>query len=106
MRIARSPSPLLSEALPPIRIEMKIWLCSNLEAPRPIETKELGGFVSYLRRLNRCSLPARLHPFQLGDRMVQLPIDHSFIPQQLVEFVFFRQEEMIRHRIHFRETRL
>src|SRR5438552_10049256 len=46
MRIARSPSPLLSEALPPIRIEMKIWLCSKLEAPRSVETKELGGFVS------------------------------------------------------------
>jgi hypothetical protein len=46
MRIARSPSPLLLKPFPPIRIEVKIWLCSNLEAPRSIETKELGGFVS------------------------------------------------------------
>src|SRR5437868_5719588 len=34
------------EALPLIRIEMKIWLCSNLNVPSSIETKELGGFVS------------------------------------------------------------
>ena len=48
------------------------------------------------------SLPARLQPLKLGDRMVELPIDHSFIPQQSVELFLLRQEEMIRHGIHFR----
>ena len=33
--------------------------------------------------------------------MVELPIDHGFIPQQLVEPFFLRQEEMIRYGLHF-----
>src|SRR5436305_15146530 len=37
--------------------------------------------------------------------MVQLPIDHSFIPQQFVKFFFLWQEEMIRQVVHFRVAR-
>jgi hypothetical protein len=29
-------------------------------------------------------------------------MDHCFIPQQFVELFFLRQEEMIRHGVHFR----
>ena len=36
--------------------------------------------------------------------MIQLLVDHSFIAQQLVQFLFQRQEEMIGDRVYFRAT--
>jgi len=36
--------------------------------------------------------------------MIQLLVDHGFIAQQLVQFLFRRQEEMIGDRVYFRAT--
>ena len=51
-----------------------------------------------------CFLPARLDPLQLGDRVVQHSVYHGFVPHLVFES-FRRQEEMIRHGIHFGVTR-
>src|SRR5207248_8593418 len=81
----------------------KTWLV--LQAPD--ENKELLGFVSQIGlsiRYSGCFLPARLDPLQLGDRVVQHSLYHGFVPHLVFES-FRRQEEMIRHGIHFGVTR-
>src|SRR5438445_4177262 len=73
----------------------------------PDENKELLGFVSQIglsTRYSGCFLPARLDPLQLGDRVVQHSVYHGFVPHLVFES-FRRQEEMIRHGIHFGVTR-
>ena len=85
------------------------------EPNRPfVRTKGLVGFVSQIssspgyidadRRRNRFPVPAPLQPFQFLSRMIQLLVDHGFIAQQLVQFLFRRQEEMIGDRVYFRAT--
>src|SRR5256885_16623421 len=78
------------------------------------EPKGLTGFVSQIssspgyidadRRRNRFPVPAPLQPFQFSNRMIQLLVDRGFIAQQLVQFLFPWQEEMIDDRVYFRAT--
>jgi hypothetical protein len=59
-------------------------------------------FANIATRWQECPFPSFAPGLsQFGDRMVQLPVDHRFIPQQFVELFLLRQEEMIRHGVHF-----
>ena len=89
------------------------WHGAELKSPF-VRTKGLVGFVSQIssspgyidadRRRNRFPVPAPLQPFQFLSRMIQLLVDHGFIAQQLVQFLFQRQEEMIGDRVYFRAS--
>ena len=74
-------------------------------ATSPLKLKHI---LALFRKSYSAVTPFRrgLQPLQLGSRVIEVPVDHGFTSEQCVEILFLRQEEMIRHRIHFRITRL
>lgn len=70
-----------------------------------LQSKDFLALFRKVLHAGRLSFAAFLQSLKFGNRLVELPIDHCFISQQLVEILFLGQVEMIRHGIHFRITR-
>ena len=77
--------------------EYSSWLCF---ANRNYKMMKLKGFLALFHNpayngTRRSFQPYCLQPIKLGNRMVELPVNHCFNSQQFVDLLPFRQEQMI-----------